>query len=57
MPGAVIAVGVLVPLGRFDNLASAWLEQAWGIKVGLLLTGSIVALVYAYVVRLLAVAL
>ena len=57
VPGAVIAVGVLVPLGRFDNIAGAWLEQAWGIKVGLLLTGSIVALVYAYVVRLLAVAL
>jgi iron(III) transport system permease protein len=57
VPGAVIAVGVLVPLGRFDNLAGAWLEQAWGIQVGLLLTGSIVALVYAYVVRLLAVAL
>jgi iron(III) transport system permease protein len=57
IPGAVIAVGVLVPLGRFDNLLAGWLEQAWGIKVGLLLTGSIVALVYAYVVRLLAVAL
>jgi iron(III) transport system permease protein len=57
IPGAVIAVGVLVPLGRFDNLAGAWLEQAWGIKVGLLLTGSVLALVYAYVVRLLAVAL
>jgi iron(III) transport system permease protein len=57
VPGAVIAVGVLVPLGRFDNIAGAWLEQAWGIKVGLLLTGSILALVYAYIVRLLAVAL
>ena len=57
IPGAVIAVGVLVPLGRLDNLLAGWLEQAWGIKVGLLLTGSIVALVYAYVVRLLAVAL
>ena len=57
VPGAVIAVGVLVPLGRFDNLAGEWLEQVWGIKVGLLLTGSVLALVYAYVVRLLAVAL
>jgi len=57
IPGAVIAVGVLVPLGRFDNLLAGWLEQAWGIKIGLLLTGSIVALVYAYIVRLLAVAL
>jgi iron(III) transport system permease protein len=57
LPGAVIAVGVLVPLGRFDNLAGDWLEQALGLEVGLLLTGSVVALVYAYVVRMLAVAL
>jgi iron(III) transport system permease protein len=57
IPGAVIAVGVLVPLGRFDNLLAGWLEQAFGVKVGLLLTGTIAALVYAYLVRLLAVAL
>ncbi len=57
VPGAVIAIGVLVPLGRFDNLLAGWLEQALGIEVGLLLTGTIVALVYAYLVRFLAVAL
>jgi iron(III) transport system permease protein len=57
VPGAVVAVGILVPLGRFDNLAAAWLEGTFGIKTGLLLTGSIAALVYAYVVRFLAVAL
>ena len=57
VPGAVIAVGVLVPLARLDNLVAGWVEQWLGIKVGLLLTGSIVALVYAYLVRLLAVAL
>jgi iron(III) transport system permease protein len=57
IPGAVIAVGVLVPLGRFDNLLAGWLEQAFGVKVGLLLTGTIAALIYAYLVRLLAVAL
>jgi iron(III) transport system permease protein len=57
VPGAVIAIGVLVPLGRFDNLLAGWLEQAFGIRVGLLLTGSVAALVYAYLVRLLAVAL
>jgi len=57
IPGAVIAVGVLVPLGRFDNLLAGWLEHAFGVKVGLLLTGTIAALVYAYLVRLLAVAL
>lgn len=57
VPGAVIAIGVLVPLGRVDNIVGAWLEQSLGIQAGLLLTGTIAALVYAYLVRLLAVAL
>jgi iron(III) transport system permease protein len=57
IPGAVIAVGVLVPLGRLDNWIAGGLEAAFGAKPGLLLTGSIVALVYAYLVRFLAVAL
>lgn len=57
IPGAVIAVGVLVPLGRLDNWLAAGIEGALGIKPGLLLTGTIVALVYAYLVRFLAVAL
>jgi len=57
IPGAVIAVGVLVPLGRLDNWLAAGLESLLGVKPGLLLTGTIVALVYAYVVRFLAVAL
>jgi len=57
IPGAVIAVGVLVPLGRLDNWIAGGLEAAFGMKPGLLLTGTIVALVYAYLVRFLAVAL
>jgi iron(III) transport system permease protein len=57
VPGAVIAVGVLVPLGRLDNWLAGLIEQAYGVRVGLLLTGTIVALVYAYVVRFLAIAL
>src|SRR5262245_15601929 len=57
VPGAVIAVGVLVPLGRLDNALAGWLEQGFGMKPGLLLTGTIAALVYAYLVRLLAVSL
>jgi iron(III) transport system permease protein len=57
IPGAVIAVGVLVPLGRLDNWIADALEAALGLKPGLLLTGTIVALVYAYLVRFLAVAL
>jgi iron(III) transport system permease protein len=57
MPGAVIAVGILVPVARFDNWLAAWLEVHLGMKVGLIFTGSVLALVYAYLVRFLAVAL
>lgn len=56
LPGAVIAVGILLPLGRFDNAIAAWMEQQFGIKTGLILTGSMTALIYAYLVRFLAVA-
>jgi iron(III) transport system permease protein len=57
VPGAVIAVGVLIPVTRLDNwLAAQW--TAWfGTNPGLLFTGGIAALVYAYLVRFLAVAL
>jgi iron(III) transport system permease protein len=57
VPGAVLAVAILVPLALFDNTLDAFLQANFGIKSGLLLTGSIAALVYAYVVRFLALAL
>src|SRR5258706_2581803 len=57
IPRAGIAIGVLVPLGRLDNWIASGIEAAFDIKPGLLLTGTIVALVYAYLVRFLAVAL
>ena len=56
LPGAVIAVGILLPLGKLDNAIASWMHEHFGIKTGLLLTGSITALIYAYVVRFLAVA-
>jgi len=57
MPGAVIAVGILVPVARLDNWLAGLIEAQLGVKVGLIFTGSIAALVYAYLVRFLAVAL
>jgi iron(III) transport system permease protein len=57
VPGAVIAVGLLVPLGKLDNALAAWLERLLGLDVGLVLTGTIAVLVYAYLVRVLAVSL
>jgi len=57
MPGAVIAIGVLVPLAQLDNWLAGLVESVTGAPSGLLLTGSIAALVYALLVRFLAVAL
>ncbi|MBE9029163.1 iron ABC transporter permease [filamentous cyanobacterium LEGE 11480] len=56
IPGAVIAVGAMAPLGRFDNAVDAWMRSSFGISTGLLLSGTIVALLFAYLVRFLAVA-
>ena len=57
VPGAVIAIGVLIPAARIDNLLADAAAAVFGISTGLVLTGSIVALVYAYLIRFLAVAL
>jgi iron(III) transport system permease protein len=55
VPGSVIAVGILVPLGAFDNAVDAWMRSTFNISTGLLLSGTIAALVFAYLVRFLAV--
>lgn len=56
VPGSVIAVGVLIPIGLLDNAIDAWMRSTFGISTGLLLSGTIAALVFAYLVRFLAVA-
>ncbi len=57
MPGAVVAVGILVPMAALDNLFATWIRDITGVQIGLLVTGSVVALIYAYLVRFLAIAL
>jgi iron(III) transport system permease protein len=57
LPGSVIAVGVLVPIALVDHGLVRALEAILGGRVGLLLTGSAVALLFAYVVRFVAVSL
>jgi iron(III) transport system permease protein len=56
VPGVVVAVGVLLPFGWFDNTLDGWLRATLGLSSGLLLSGTLVALVFAYAVRFLAVA-
>ena len=55
VPGSVIAVGILVPVGKLDNAIDAWMRTTFGISTGLLLSGTITALVFGYLVRFLAV--
>ncbi len=55
VPGTVLAIGILIPLAGFDNFLDARMESWFGINTGLLLLGSGTGLVYAYVVRFLAV--
>ena len=57
LPGAVIAVGVLLPLAWADHVLVPPLERALDRPLGLLLTGSAAGLILAYVVRFLAVGL
>lgn len=55
-PGAVLAVGILIPLAAFDHgIADLWVWLT-GHDPGLILTGSAAAIVYAYAVRFFAVA-
>lgn len=56
VPGAVLAVGVLIPFARLDNAVDSLARDWFGVSTGLLLSGTIFALVFAYVVRFLAVA-
>ena len=56
LPGAVIAVGVLVPLTLIDKSVARFLNAQFDLGVGLLLTGTAAALVFAYLARFLTVA-
>ncbi len=56
IPGTVVAVGVLIPLGIFDNALDGFMRSTFGVSTGLILSGTLVALVFAYLVRFLAIA-
>jgi len=54
LPGSVIAVGVLVPLAFLDRAWNDLVRAVWGWDGGLLFTGSMAGLVFAYLARFLA---
>jgi iron(III) transport system permease protein len=57
VPGIVIAVGVLIPMGQIDNALDTWMNNAFGLSTDLLLSGTILGLIFAYLVRFLAIGL
>jgi iron(III) transport system permease protein len=57
VPGTVIAVGVMIPFAWIDNRVDDVAREMFGFSTGLLLSGTLAALVFAYVVRFLSISL
>jgi iron(III) transport system permease protein len=57
LPGTILALGLLYPLAAFDNRVDALLRATLGISSGLLVSGGIGIVVFAYVIRFLSVSL
>jgi len=55
LPGVVIALGVIVPLITLDGLIKNALGHYFNITVGLIFSGTMIAIVYAYVIRFLTI--
>ncbi len=55
LPGTIIAIGIIIPLTWLDHTLIAWARQWFSADIGLVFSGTLVALVFAYTVRFLAV--
>jgi iron(III) transport system permease protein len=57
VPGAVIAIGVMLPFAWLDNTLDGWMRATFGVSTGLLFSGTLFALLFAYLARFLSVSL
>lgn len=57
IPGTVIAMGVLLPLAWFDNTIDNWMRTHLELSTGLIFSGTLFALIFAYTVRFLSVSI
>ena len=55
-PGAMLGIGILIPLGAFDNRLADAVLALTGTDPGLILTGTAAALILAFCVRFFAIA-
>ena len=51
VPGAVLAIGVLIPLAWFDHRLADFVQSVFNVDIGLVFTGSAAAIILAYFVR------
>lgn len=51
VPGAVLAIGVIIPMAAVDNALDALSRNIFGISLGLLMSGTVFAIVYGYLAR------
>ncbi|MDH5355885.1 MAG: iron ABC transporter permease [Gammaproteobacteria bacterium] len=57
IPGTVVAVGVIIPFAWLDNTIDGFMREQFDISTGLILSGSLFAVMFAYMVRFLAVSI
>ncbi len=57
VPGTVIAVGVLLPFAWLDNSIDGFFREHFNVSTGLILSGTLFALIFAYTVRFLSVSI
>lgn len=57
VPGTVLGIGVLIPLAAFDNGLDAFMRAYFGVSTGLILSGTVATVIFAYGVRFLAISL
>lgn len=53
VPGAVLAIGIVMFLGSIDHLLNPVAQNVFGFSNGLLLSGTLIAVIFSYVVRFL----
>ena len=56
IPGSVIAIGIVFFFAFFDQTLKTLMTQLFGLSSGLVISGTIVSLVFAYLIRFLAIA-
>ncbi|WP_438467641.1 ABC transporter permease [Marinomonas sp. PE14-40] len=57
LPGTIIAIGIIIPFAWLDHKIIAWVQDVFEVRFGLILSGTLFALLFAYTVRFMAVSL